>query len=37
MNIIKDIIDYITKLLTWWIIIMPWEQGITVSWGKKTK
>lgn len=35
MNIFKDIIDYITKLFTWWIVIMPWEQGIRVTLGKK--
>lgn len=35
MNFIKDIIDYITKLFTWWIVIMPWEQGIRVTWGKR--
>jgi len=34
MNFVKDIIDYITKLFTWWIVIMPWEQGIRVTWGK---
>lgn len=35
MNFIKDIIDYITKLFTWWTVIMPWQQGIRVSFGKK--
>lgn len=35
MNFIKDIIDYITKLFTWWVVVMPWEQGIRVTLGKK--
>lgn len=36
MTWIKDLIDYISKLFTWWIVIMPWEQGIRVTLGKKT-
>ena len=35
MNFVKDIIDYITKLFTWWIVVMPWEQGLRVTLGKK--
>ena len=35
MNIFKDLIDYITKLFTWWVVINPWEQGIRVTLGKK--
>ena len=35
MSIFKDIIDYIRKLFTWWIVVMPWEQGIRVTLGKK--
>lgn len=35
MNIVKDIIDYLSKLFTWWVIVMPWEQGIRVTLGKK--
>ena len=35
MNIIKDIIDYLSKLFTWWVVVMPWEQGIRVTLGKK--
>lgn len=37
MNIIKDLIDYLSKLFTWWVIVMPWEQGIRVTLGKKLK
>lgn len=35
MNVFKDLIDYVTKLFTWWVVIMPWEQGIRVTFGKK--
>ncbi len=35
MNIIKDLIDYLGKIFKWWIVIMPWEQGIRVTFGKK--
>lgn len=34
MNIFKDLIDYLTKIFTWWVVIMPWEQGIRVTLGK---
>jgi regulator of protease activity HflC (stomatin/prohibitin superfamily) len=35
MNIVKDLIDYISRLFTWWVVVMPWEQGIRVTFGKK--
>ncbi len=35
MNWVKDLIDYIAKLFTWWVVVMPWEQGIRVTLGKK--
>lgn len=34
MNIIKDTIEYIRQLLTWWVDVMPWEQGVRVTLGK---
>lgn len=37
MNLIKDTIEYIRQLLTFWIEVMPWERGIRVTLGKKTK
>lgn len=37
MGTIKDIIDYIAKLFTWWVVVMPWEQGIRVTLGKEAK
>jgi regulator of protease activity HflC (stomatin/prohibitin superfamily) len=35
MGILKDIIDYFSKLFTWWVVVMPWQQGIRVTLGKK--
>lgn len=35
MNFVKDIIDYIAKLFTWWVIVLPWEQGVRVTLGKR--
>ena len=35
MNFIKETIEYIRQLLTWWVEVMPWEQGIRVTLGKK--
>lgn len=35
MSFFKDFIDFVTKVFTWWVVIMPWEQGIRVTFGKK--
>lgn len=37
MSILKDIIEYISKLFTWWVVIMPWQQGIRVTLGRRQK
>lgn len=37
MNYIKETIDYLLKIFEWWIVVMPWEEGIRVRFGKKTK
>lgn len=37
MNILNAIVDFISKLLNWWFIVMPWEQSIHVRLGKKSK
>lgn len=34
MNIIRDIIDFLKSLLTWWFIVEPWEQAVRVRFGK---
>lgn len=35
MNIVKDLVDYLGKIFTWWVVIMPWQQGVRVSFGKR--
>lgn len=37
MNQVKDFIEYIFNALKIWIIIQPWQQGIRVRNGNKTK
>lgn len=37
MNYIKDLIDYICKIFKWWIIVLPWQNGIRVRRGKIIK
>lgn len=36
MNYIKETLEYLSKLLVWWVIVQPWEQGIRVRGGKKS-
>jgi regulator of protease activity HflC (stomatin/prohibitin superfamily) len=37
MNNLTEIFSHISKLFQWWVIIMPWEQGIRVRFGDKRK
>lgn len=37
MEVINQIINFLSKIFQWWIIIMPWEQGIFVRAGKNSK
>lgn len=37
MNYLKEVLDYLTKLLQWWVIVEPWEAGLRVRIGKKIK
>lgn len=37
MNYIKDTLEYLSKILIWWVIIMPWEKGLRTRFGKSTK
>lgn len=37
MNIIRDIIDFLKSLLTWWFIVEPWEQAVRVRFGKHVR
>lgn len=34
MNFVKDTLEYIKQLFTWWVEILPWENGIRVTLGK---
>jgi len=36
MDILNTIISWIQNLFTWWVIVMPWEQGIRVRLGTNT-
>lgn len=37
MSIIQEILSGIKQLFNWWIIIVPWEQGIRIRLGKHIK
>lgn len=37
MNIIRDLIDFLKSLLTWWFIVEPWEQAVRVRFGKHVR
>jgi regulator of protease activity HflC (stomatin/prohibitin superfamily) len=37
MGFIKETFDYLSKLLQWWIIVLPWEKAILIRWGKHLK
>lgn len=33
MNVIRDILDLLAKLLSWWFVVLPWEQAVRVRAG----
>jgi regulator of protease activity HflC (stomatin/prohibitin superfamily) len=37
MNQVKDFFDYIINAIKIWVIVQPWEQGLIVRCGKKTR
>lgn len=37
MNYVGQIFEFIQKLLVWWVTIMPWEEGVFVRGGKRTR
>lgn len=37
MEIIKSLIEFIKNLLQWWVVVLPWEQGVRVRLGKYQK
>ena len=37
MSIVQQVIDYLTKIFQWWVIVEPWEAGLRVRFGKKVR
>jgi regulator of protease activity HflC (stomatin/prohibitin superfamily) len=37
MEIVNQIIQFLSKIFNWWVIIMPWEQAVFVRAGKNSK
>lgn len=37
MNILRDILDFLEKTFKFWVVVLPWETGLRVTWGKKIK
>jgi len=37
MDIFKSVLEYLTKMFQWWIMIQPWELGIRTRFGNRTK
>lgn len=37
MEVLQKFIDQIKMLLTWWVIVSPWEKGIRVRFGNRIK
>lgn len=37
MSIFSEIFAWLSKVLTWWIVVMPWEQAIRIRFGKNVK
>lgn len=37
MNYLKEILDYVSKLFQWWVVVQPWEQGLKTRFGKNVK
>lgn len=34
MNWVKDLANYISNLLKWWVVVLPWQEGIRIRLGK---
>ena len=37
MGIVQQLLDFFRQLLTWWLIVEPWEQAIRVRFGKHVR
>lgn len=34
MGVVQNILDFLRNLLSWWFVVLPWEQAIRVRFGK---
>lgn len=37
MGVVQNILDFLRNLLSWWFVVLPWEQAIRVRFGKYTR
>lgn len=37
MNWVSEIINQLSKIIQWWIIVLPWQEGVRIRFGKKVK
>lgn len=37
MNWVKELIDYLSKIFQWYIMVSPWEKGIRIRLGNRQK
>ncbi|HSF40343.1 MAG TPA: SPFH domain-containing protein [Thermoanaerobaculia bacterium] len=37
MSGVKQILDLLKALLTWWVTVTPWEQALRISWGRRVQ
>lgn len=37
MGIVQNILDFLRNLLSWWFVVLPWEQAIRVRFGKHSR
>lgn len=37
MSVLGEIFSWLNKVLTWWIVVMPWEQAIRIRFGDDVK
>lgn len=35
MNIVREALDFLARLLTWWFVVMPWEAAVRVRFGDR--
>lgn len=37
MNFIQNILDLLSKLVSWWFVVLPWEQAVRVRGGSRVR